>query len=53
MSKEEALKIVLIDVCCSNGKDFCELCPINEESCENIHYNEEQLIESIKILRDN
>ena len=51
MSREEALKIVLSDVCCSNGKDFCKLCPLSEmDNCEDISYDKEQLLEAIRIL---
>ena len=44
MSKEEAIKILLVDVCCSNGKEFCKVCPLSGEECENFHYDEKQLL---------
>ena len=51
MSKEEAIKILLVDVCCSNGKDFCKACPLgDEEDCKKFHYDEMQLVEAIKML---
>ena len=50
MSKEEAIKILLVDVCCSNGINFCKLCPLSREECENIHYDEKQLLKAVKIL---
>ena len=50
MSKEEAIKILLVDVCCSNGINFCKLCPLSKEECANIHYDEKQLLNAVKIL---
>ena len=50
MSNEEAFKILLVDVCCSNGKDFCKVCPLSGEKCENFHYDEEHLLEAVKVL---
>lgn len=52
MNKDAALKIVLSDVCCSNGKEFCELCPLNKDDCTNIGYNKEELLEAVKLLSD-
>lgn len=53
MSKKEALKIVLTDVCCSNGKDFCPLCPLyTGDNCGNISCNTAQLFEAVKTLME-
>ena len=51
MSKKDALKIVLVDVCCSNGKEFCEICPLkNNKNCEDIMYSETQLLNAVNVL---
>ena len=54
MSKKEAIKMLLVDVCCSNGKEFCEVCPLKEkEECENFHCDENQLLEAvIEIIKE-
>lgn len=50
MNKVLALKIVLSDVCCSNGKEFCELCPLKKDDCTNIGYSKDELLEAVKLL---
>ena len=51
MDKDEALRILLIEICCSNGKEFCKLCPVyKENSCEQADGNEKQLLEAVKTL---
>lgn len=50
MSKEEAIKILLVDVCCSNGKEFCKLCPLSGEECRKFYYDEKQLLKAVKML---
>ena len=50
MSKEEAIKILSVDVRCSNGNEFCKICPLQMEDCENFHYDEKQLLEAVKVL---
>ena len=50
MNKVLALKIVLSDICCSNGKEFCELCPLNKDDCTNIEYNKGELLEAVRLL---
>lgn len=43
---ERKIKIILTDVCCSNGKKFCEICPCQGGDC--IEYTESELLEAIK-----
>lgn len=53
MSKEEAMKILLVDVCCSNGGEFCKVCPLKDtEDCKSFHYDESQLLRAIKVLNE-
>ena len=50
MEKKDALKIVLTEVCCDNGQEFCTICPMNKEDCENIHFKQEELLLAVKTL---
>ncbi len=50
MDKKIALEIVLAEVCCSNGNEFCEICPLKNKNCGEIRYSLEDLMLAIKIL---
>lgn len=51
MDKNEALKIVLVDACCNNGKKFCPVCPLyKEDDCGKAGYTEEQLLAAVTAL---
>lgn len=52
MNRNDALKMILADYCCRSGKEYCELCPLQNEDCVNIHFEENDLLEAVKLLSE-